>query len=207
MNPTPTEPVPSNTVKSMEPLARIGQAFLQLQFAIKLMTYLEMKREQDRDAFRQEFDRDLTVVLPGRNLVYPGSAFRRYKDLIIGAQNSFMITFEFSAITLDSSMELVGWSRDPNDRSPRGQLRSLVYMVRCAVAHNAMTPSWKVKPKYQYALEILELELQVDLKALNGRPFEDKHIGGMEGWFAIRDQTVAFLSRGTPSNEIAPAVS
>ena len=65
----------------------------------------------------------------------------------------------------------------------------LVYMIRCAFAHDIMRPCWKVKPKYS---RVLELEIdgckqKIDLPALNGKVFEDSQIGGINFYLKVKD--------------------
>ena len=181
----------------MDPIERIDQAFLQLWFAIKLMNYLEKPnlRREDRDKLKRDFDTDTIILLARSNLACPEDAFDTYDDLIIAAQNNYVITLGFSALVLDSSIQQAGWSCNSEDLSERGQLRSLIYMVRCAFAHDMMMPVWNIKSSYRRILEIpcSQKSLRIDLRELNGKSFNDEHIGGVEGWFEIRDRVRTLL--------------
>ena len=174
----------------MDPIQRINQAFLQLEFSIKLMNYIELGHID-----KEQLDSDTTVLLERRNLSFPDNSFSSYDDIIIAAQNNYIITLGNSAIALETSLQEGGIHNDPKDTSPRGQLRTLVYMIRCAFAHDMMTPSWNIKPQYRRVLEI-DLptgKIDIDLQNLNGKPFDDKHIGGIETYYELKDSVVEFL--------------
>lgn len=180
---------------TLDSVVRIDQAFLQLDFAVKLLQYIE-----DEKISKKEFDIAIDVASRFGTLSFPQNSFHTYDDLIHAAQNNYMITLGFSAIAMDSSIDKNEWKNNPNDTSPDGQLRLLVYMVRCAFAHDMMTPVWNVKPNNFKTIPIYigSQVHHVDLKALNGTRFEDDHIGGLAGWISIRDQVRKRLSNGKP---------
>jgi hypothetical protein len=165
-----------------EIIDHINQAFLQLEFSIKLLTYAEL-----REIDKEEFDTDL--LIGQGDLSFSHSTFDTYEDLMLAAHNNFNITVGFTAIVLDSSFNSVGILPNPNDRSPEGALRALIYMIRCAYAHNMMYPKWEVKGPYAQILEVpLRNEiLKLDLTQKHGAPFDMQDIGGYKNYFNIKD--------------------
>lgn len=168
----------------MNPIERIDQAFLQLEFAIKLMNYVELGRLN-----KDEFDLYTLIKLERKNIRFGDNTFHTYKELKNAAINNYLITLGMSVITLETSLQDAGIYNDLYDFSSKGQLRALVYMIRCAFAHDMMTPCWKVDSRYQ---RIIELNLgggkiSIDLCKLNGMAFEDSHIGGIETYYEIKN--------------------
>lgn len=154
------------------------------------MTYFELNKID-----KKEFDRDTTILLENGSMVFGDDTFHTYDDLILAAQNNYMITLGFSAIVLDSSLQKAGIKNAPNDHSDIGQLRSLVYMIRCAFAHDMMYPYWNVKGPYQrqIKLNLKDKNLMVDLTALDNKIFDVSHIGGIKGYTAIKEEVLKII--------------
>ena len=174
----------------LEPKERIRFAFLQLEFSIKLFCHFE-RGEVDKDSF----DRQTTIRLPGGDLSFPHSAFHTYRDLVLASQNVYSTTLGLSAVALDTALSDGGIRNDPTDLSERGQLRSFIYMVRCAFAHDLMHPKWEARGQYArtYQLNLGAHSLSVDMAALNGRPLELEDFGGMLSYLAMKDAVLAWL--------------
>ncbi len=62
--------------------------------------------------------------------------------------------FGVTAITLNRALEDARIKSNPNDQSEKGCLRTLIYMIRYAFAHNMIEPRWKVKRKYMKKIEL-----------------------------------------------------
>lgn len=174
----------------LEPKERIRFAFLQLEFSIKLFCHFE-RGEIDKDSF----DRQTTIRLPGGDLSFPHSAFHTYHDLVLASQNVYSATLGLSAVALDTALSDAGLKNDPSDLSDRGQLRSFVYMVRCAFAHDLMHPKWEARGPYvrSYDLAIGAHSRSVDVTVLNGRPLELEDFGGMLVYLAIKDAVAGWV--------------
>ena len=168
-----------------ELLENIEQAFLQLAFSIKLLTFFELEKI-DKD----EFDTDLTILGEHGNIGYSHGTFNTYDDLIHAAHNNFNLTLGFTAITLETSLQAASISNNPNDQSPNGMLRTLVYMIRCAYAHDLIHPKWNVKRPYcqQLKIELQDETVELDLSEKDGQPFDVKDIGGHEIYFQIKEK-------------------
>lgn len=167
-----------------ELVKNINQAFLQLEFAVKLLSCFERKKIDKAD-----FDADIVIILPKRNLSFPSNTFNSYADLILAAENNFNIMLGFTSIILDSSLEKIGIKKYPDNQINDGKIRTLIYMIRCAFAHDMMHPKWEVRGKFAQPLEIqLPGEvIKVDLSQKHGHNFNIQDIGGHENYFQIKD--------------------
>jgi len=155
------------------------------------MCYVELKKLDKRD-----FDTDTLIHLEDDSLNFPDNSFNTYDDLIRAAQNNYQIALGFSAIALESGLQDAGLNNNPTDMSPQGQLRTLVYMIRNAFAHDMMIPCWRVNDRYKRTLDIQlsTRPLQVNLSELDGRPFGDRAIGGISRYFEIKDAVLRLVA-------------
>ena len=64
----------------------------------------------------------------------------------------------------------------------RGTLRILIYMIRCAFAHNPAHPTWQAYGKYAGIgkLKLQDIGLELDIAELNGQSLSDSQFGGFE---------------------------
>ncbi len=173
-------------------LVDVEQSFKQLEFAIKLMCYCENGYMNN-----ENFDSDVTLLLDEENVNYPAGTFGTFGDIMLSAQIMVSVSFGVSAITLDSAYEAASISSNPESSDSHDELRSLIYMVRCAYAHNIAAPLWEVRGKN---LKNVELDLEgervsLDLKDLHGKQFEYSHIGGFSNWLKIRRLAVNHLEK------------
>jgi hypothetical protein len=177
----------------MKPSDRVHQAFLHLQFSIKLLCYVEMGLVR-----KDEFDCATEIRTPEGLLRFEANAFNTYDDLILAAQNVYSSALGVCAIALESALKDFGVANDPNDSSPKGQLRTFVYQVRNAFAHDAMTPSWSAKGPYRrtYDLRTFGIAEPVNLEALDGQTLELDQFGGMRGFEGLRDAVLNWVTSG-----------
>jgi hypothetical protein len=174
----------------MTPKQRIDQAFLQLEFSVKLLVYCELGY-----LTKDRFDTEVAILLKEKNLIFSASSFHTTGDLVLAAQNNYAITFGFCAVALETALTDAGISNAPTDRSIKGQLRSLVYQIRNAFAHDLMTPVWRAKPAYRqtYTIRSRGTEHAVDLMALDGKPFDVEDLGGIHAFYAMKEQVCGWL--------------
>lgn len=160
---------------TFSPINRIDQALLALEFAIKVMNYVALGKIQ-----KEDLDCDTLIRLPGGNLNFGQSTFHTYDDLVHASENLYSQALAASAVAMEAALQDVGIRNDPNDRSDRGQVRSLVYMIRSAFAHDLQLPTWEVRGDYAQQMRVRfgHHDLLVDLIALNGQPLELEHFGG-----------------------------
>ena len=174
----------------MTSVDKIDQAFLQFAFAIKLLTFFEMKKVD-----KQQFDVETTIILKRKNIHLKDNTFQLYDDLINAAVNNLNITLGATAIILDESLTSGGFKHSYADKSEQGQIRTLVYMIRCAFAHNMIEPMWEIRGGYLQTikLNILNENIEVRLNELNGKPFSVDQIGGHDVYIEIKDKLISLL--------------
>ena len=172
-------------------LLDVEHAFKQLEFAIKLMCYCERG-----DLDREKFDSDITILLEEENVGFRDGSFGSDQAIIIASRINVSVCFGASAMVLDALFETAKIARNPKSRHPNDELRTLVYMVRCAFAHNPAKPCWEVKRSYarDILLNLGESDLSIDLKSLHGTDFHYSHIGGFANWHKIKEMAVRVVN-------------
>ncbi len=171
-------------------LLDVEQAFKQLEFAIKLMCYCERG-----DLNRERFDSHVIILLGEENVAFPDGGFQSDQEVVTASQINVGICFGVSAIVLDAAFEAAKIKPNPNSRDPKDELRTLVYMVRCAFAHNLAKPCWEARRNFarNIQLNLGENVLSIDMVALHENAFEYSHIGGFANWYTIRDKAVGVI--------------
>jgi hypothetical protein len=175
-----------------EALEDVEIGFRQLEFTIKLLSFCELGNVSP-----SAFDTDHLVQLEQGNLKFPSGHFSSADDLNRAASIAVVIAFSASALVLDQAFDAVGMKADPEAADNIGQLRTLVYMVRCAHAHRIAEPHWEARGKYARTLsvDIGGVTISLDLRSLHGHAFDiDRHLGGYVNWFRIRYAVVRALS-------------
>jgi len=61
----------------------------------------------------------------------------------------------------------------------------LVYMVRCAFAHDPFNPRWECRGRYLGTLRVAALNLTVDLRERNGQRLQPDEFGGLGGYMSL----------------------
>jgi hypothetical protein len=172
-------------------LENVALGFLQLEFAIRLLSYCEMEMIKPSD-----FDAPhLTFLEGGERLNFPSGHFSTNDDLVKAAGTSVMIAFSVTALVLDEAFAVAMIKADPEAGDNTVRLRTLVYMIRCAMAHGIAAPQWEVRDKYLRNLTV-DLEgtpLSLDLRTMHGREFNISQIGGYANWYRIRSASVRAL--------------
>ena len=171
-------------------LSDVEQAFKQLEFAIKLMCYCERG-----DLDKEKFDSDVTILLDEENVGFPDGSFQSDQEVFTASQINVGICFGVSAIVLDAAFEAAKIKCNPNSRDSKDELRTLVYMVRCAFAHNPAKPCWEARGNFarNIQLNLGENDLSIDMVALHGNDFDYSHIGGFANWYKIREKAVRVI--------------
>lgn len=173
-----------------EALQDVEIAFWQLEFSIKLLTFCELKKLDP-----SEFDTDHLVKLEEGNLHFPSGHFSDSDNIIRAANVSVALAFGASALALDKAFETAEIPPDPESDNNVARIRTLIYMVRCAYAHGIAEPRWEIRGNYRRAMSV-ELEgiiTHLDLKKLDGKVFDFKHIGGHSNWNRMRDAAMQVL--------------
>jgi len=172
-------------------LADVRDAFLQIEFSIKLLGYCEHGNIDS-----SEFDTHEVVLLEHGTLGFPSGSFSTQSEIIRAASVAVSLALAGSALSLDKAWDIAGIPPDPRSEDRRVKLRTLVYMVRCAFAHGVADPKWEVRRDYCRILEIdlANGPLRLDLRELHGRNFDFDQLGGHAGWFDIHEESVAELA-------------
>ena len=159
----------------MTPYEQIEQAYLHLCWAMKLDSYLFINPPKSK----AEFDQDITVTDPKDPLFLPANQFNSMDDIHLGAENSILLSLGAFFLALDTAFDEAGYTRNVNANDFFGQLRILIYMIRCAFAHNVLKPQWEVRGDYQRNLSIRDKEIKIDLdlSTLNSKEFNINQIG------------------------------
>lgn len=175
----------------MTPLEQVKQAVLQLCWAIKLGIYLS----DYPPANKTDFDKPCSIRYSVDTLFLPGDQFNTHDDILLGAEHCIILSIGALFLALDTALDQAGIKNDPSARDSFGQLRILIYMARCAYAHNVLEPHWEVKPKYrrQLAIALPDIALQLDLDLLSYKPFDIQQIGGYSQLFRITDHILQVL--------------
>ena len=118
-----------------EALTDVNIAFLQVEFAIKLLSYCELGKIS-----LAEFDAEQIVLLEHDNLRVPPGNFRILEHVIRAASVTVSSALGASALVLNKAWEVAGIHPDPQSANGAVKLRTLVYMVRCAYAHGLADP-------------------------------------------------------------------
>jgi hypothetical protein len=171
-------------------LEDVDIAFRQLEFAIKLLSFCELDGISPSD-----FDTDHTVFLGSESLHFPRGSFSDPDSIVRAASISVLAAFSASVLVLDDAFKAAGMKPDPEALGNDGQLRTLIYMARCAYAHGIATPRWESRGKYCRTLSVTldGAVISLDLGALNGQAFDVGQLGGYANWYRIRDAALRLL--------------
>ncbi len=175
-------------------LEDVELSFKQLEFAIKLMCYCE-----NNDLDKSRFDGDVTIKFKNENKVFPDNSFSTYEEIIKHSQINVGICFGASAIALDAAFEAAGFNCK---KRPLDDIRSIVYMIRCAFAHNIADPKWEVKGDFLRQINLtLEGKMTlIDLTQLNGRPFRYDDVGDLPNWYRIKKASLDIIEGSIKHN-------
>jgi hypothetical protein len=157
-------------------------AFLQLSFAIKLWHYF------DHNRFDKElFDISLTVQNEVGRVCLLHNEFATFDHLLVATENNISICFGATAITLwEALKERNGYRTSKMDPSHSAEemLASLSYMLRCCFAHGTAAPRWQIRHRYRCVYRVGNKS--IDLRGVDGSPFEYPAIGGWETLWLLR---------------------
>jgi hypothetical protein len=124
-------------MRPQDALTDLDLAFRQLEFTIKLLSFCELGQIDP-----SEFDTDHFVELGNERLHFPSGKFCDPISIVRAAGTSVLIAMSASALVLDDAFNAFRILPKPEAVDNDGQIRALVYMVRCAYAHGiAASPS------------------------------------------------------------------
>jgi hypothetical protein len=183
-------------VNDMTPFEQVQQALLQLCWAIKLHSYLSLHPPVNK----ADFDNPHSILDPTDALFLPGDQFNTDNDILLGAENCILLSVGALFLALDTALDQAGIKNNPLAQDSFGQLRILIYMGRCAFAHNVLAPRWEVRGKYCRQLTIAadSVSVELDMNQRAGKSFDIKQIGGYSMLFKITDLVLQKIARVFP---------
>jgi hypothetical protein len=172
-------------------LLDVEHAFKQLEFSIKLLCYCELGYLD-----KEKFDSDITILLEEETVGFRDGSFGSDQDIIIASQINVSICFGASAMVLDALFEAAKIAIEPESRHLNDELRTLVYMVRCAFAHNPAKACWEARGPFarNISFNLGESDLSINLKSLHGTVFDYSHIGGFANWYKLKEMAVRVVN-------------
>lgn len=164
-------------------LEDVESAFRQFEFAIKLMYYCE-----DGSFDLAAFNTDNTILFATGSMVLNSCSTR--EEIVACSKINVGICFGASAIALNTAFELAGIDRSRHDAA------MIVYMVRCAFAHNIADPKWEVRGKFLKNIDFPmdRGQISIDFTTLNGQPFKYEHIGDLPNWYRIKNVSIDIIN-------------
>ncbi|MGH9425078.1 MAG: hypothetical protein ACRD2L_02050, partial [Terriglobia bacterium] len=154
---------------------------------IKLWNYLG-SHPFDKDAF----DIPLTIEDQSNWVCLPHNEFSTFEQIRVAAENNISICFGAAAITLwEAISEKNSYANatiNPSNTTEE-MLAGLSYMIRCCFAHGTVVPKWKISDKYKIIYKVSNKT--VDLRAVDGKPFDYEAIGGYETLWLLKAEARA----------------
>jgi len=156
-------------------------AVKQFEFSLKLWHYL-----QEHPINLEEFDISLTVEEGASRIVMSEGTFSNYDELVVASENVTSMCFGSIAIVLWKTIEHVGYKLPSVIELDKDDVACLIYMIRCAFAHDMARPRWNIKKeKYRKVYRIGNHAISLTNK--NGKIFSYQDIGGPEMMLLLVD--------------------
>ena len=105
------------------------------------------------------------------------------------AWNNVLAAMSITAIAADRALDDTFGPKPQAAPASSDQVatRVIMYMLRCAYAHDPLDPRWECRGPYLGVFRIDELGFELDTTVLNGQPWNIAHVGGPIGYFALLD--------------------
>ena len=147
------------------------------------------------ETFDDEIVEEGTAALPRR---WPRE-HRTQEDLVRWSWNNVLAAMSISAIAADSALDDALGPKPPTSAalSDRDAARVIVYMLRCANAHDPLNPRWECRGPYLGVFRINALGFELDTTALDGQPWNIAHVGGVDGYFRLLDYCLKLVAAAT----------
>jgi hypothetical protein len=134
------------------------------------------------------------------------------------AHNMIIMTVGTTAMATNKAMEVVfGKEFHPNDTSPEGSGRVLLYQIRCAFAHDPLNPVWtpninKYNHTYRVKVQVrrasggvIERPIEFHPPSLKNKPLIPEHIGGLAGYMGLLHYFLARIEGDPKGRQTYPA--
>lgn len=164
----------------------VETAFLQLSFAIKVLTFLEQYPIK-----KDLFDININIIDEKNMVNLKANEFNAYEDMLLAAGNNISITFGAVAITLWEAIREESYIEPKNlkpSENARQQIAALIYMIRCCFAHGSAAPKWSIMANKYKTIYRIKNKL-IDLTSMeDGTIFSYESIGGYETLWLLKDE-------------------
>lgn len=192
------------------PIQAIKSAIDQFVFACYLADAIDQELITPK-SFREQ----IRVDEGGRGLDF--KAVFVDQQLKAHARNMTLMTLGSAAIATNKAMEVVfGKEFDPNDTSPHGSARVLLYQIRCAFAHDPLNPVWtpntiKYNRTYRVTVQVRRASGGTIARPIEFHPptLKNKHlssddIGGLGGYMGSLHYVLAEIDGDPKGNQPYP---
>jgi len=105
-------------------------------------------------------------------------------------ENFVFTAMGITAMAADQALDEALGAKNPDDVSQTGSLRAIIYMLRCAFAHDIAEVTWCCASKYQREYSVLLPHaglIKFNGATVNGQYVMPQHIGGLEAYVEMLD--------------------
>jgi hypothetical protein len=186
-------PMPNrlNVTDSCSPRESLNAAINQFVIALEVGNAIHEKRWE-----ADELKENMLFKGTSESLYIP---IRRYKisneGLKVWAEGIVYSAILVMCIAANEALERT-FSGHPYDDpdSERKAIRCIMYMIRCAWAHNPVRPTWQCKSRYQQTFEIPSLNIKLSFADLNGKGMTVSDLGGWSKIILLADRCLELVS-------------
>lgn len=172
-----------------EELNEIDLSIESLKLSLRLSNAIN-KNAIDLDVLRKGMILDNVngVVIPKENNLTKDDIYQDANNLQVSALGTCILC-------LDKTLDLFVM-KNPKSEKNFDKIRSIIYQVRNAYAHNPFKPIWHSKPAYlkEYQINIYNSKSSIDLTSMNGKNFAIEDIGGFTNLFNIIEICREFIA-------------
>ena len=110
-----------------------------------------------------------------RTIEWKDRSDRGIKTLVI---NQLRAALAIATIQIDTVLTEYFGNQPYQDAEPeRKSVRCIIYMIRCAFAHNPLEPKWEVRNQnYSRVFSVPSINFTLNATNLDGRPLDDANI-------------------------------
>jgi hypothetical protein len=101
--------------------------------------------------------------------------------------NNILLNVGTCAIVIDTALDERFGAKPNPIASEVDQLRALMYMLRCAFAHDPFHPTWVIRDRYRREYEIAGANVVADLAQRHDEGLVPNHFGGWEGFLRLAE--------------------
>ena len=170
--------------KIYEPYYQITTAKELLLFTLRICDMFE-KGEISEEKFNK------TIIVNNVLRINCNWKFNTFADF---ATNLRLCVLGNCFIVIDEALNEV-FGNKPKEYSDTDidALRAIIYMLRCAIAHNPTAPVWNAKGIYARDFKIAEIGYELKAKQLDKKIVKHNHYGGLKGIIPLMDYSLKIV--------------